>query len=59
MESIMIIFTKKKQDDKYEIKTLGHKFLIEKDELLKYVATEQLFYKANHPVTDKNVIKYL
>ena len=31
----MIIFTKKKQDDKYEIKTLGHKFLIEKDELLK------------------------
>lgn len=55
----MIIFTKNKKDGKYEIKTLGHKFLIEKDELLKYVATEQLFYKANHPVTDKNVIKYL
>lgn len=55
----MIKFLKTKQDDKYGIRVHGHTFLATKEEVLRYIETGVLFFKANHPVTLKNVHKYL
>ena len=59
----MIIFTKQTRSNgtttEYEVRTLGRNYWINKDELLGYANTNQLFFKVNKAADVKAIQAYI